>query len=432
MFYNQNNDIIIMSGFILTLLFCISVYGYTKIEKMSIDQAIRTLELMDKITLSNDTVDRDKFKNLTDYDYNESLRYDLYEIIHKNANHTSFFMKMMGFVTIQNTILLGMVIIGVGFVFSLARDVVLMLGSYIALLIVQILLNKKLMYIKGLLFSSIVMYFKPNEIENVYLKYLFIFDWLTPLFGCIIFGIISFKIYDDLIRDDNGNYEFDKKYKNKHGGYNNKNSYVLPGLFVTAVWSVMTVYHQNWLIGVMSVMMLFFTCGFLLGSMFGGYYVGFDDDESIGRCFLISLVLNSLVIAFKTGFIVNAVTEYISVFETGICFWGSIIGCLGMLILSDQTYMKHKENYTVENLLFRQVVMGAYCLSLMYFGSILNIQSYKSISGTFLVLWGLDLERVFVQNCKLHLTLVLGIILANLYMLYKLVSWYPEYCIMSF
>lgn len=417
-------------GFIFTLLlFCISVYGYTKLEKMSINQATETLELMDKIVTSNDTADITKFKELTDCDYNESLRHDLYEIIHKNVNHTSFFAKMMGLVTIKNVIILCMIAVAVAFVFSLAHDILLALGAYITMLIVQILLNKKMMYAKGLLFSSIVMYFKPDQIENVYLKYLFIFDWLTPLFGCIIFGIISFKIYDDLIRDDEGNNHKDGEYKHKHGGYNEKNSYVLPGLFVTIVYSIMTVYHQNWLIGVMSVMMLFFTCGFLFGSMFGGYYIGFDNDEAIGRCFLISLILNALMIGIKAGFIIGGVTEYINVFETGVYFWGSLIGCLAMLILSDKTHMVHKKNYTVESLLVRQIVMGVYCLALMYFGSQLDISSYKNIGGTFLVLWVLNLERVFVQALKMHITLVLGITLANLWFIKQLISWYPEYCI---
>ena len=415
-------------------VFCISAFGYTKIEKMSLDQATSTLQLMDEIDQTNNDTLKVKFKELTDQEYDKSLRKTVYEIIHKNANNTSFFMKVAGLVTFQNVIILCMIGVAIGFIVSLFKDIIFVLGAIgvgFALMLLTLLLNKKFMYSVSIFVSSVVMYFKPDEIHNVYLRYLFIFDWLTPLFGCIIFGITSFMIYDDLIREGSRD---NRSTGLRHGGYNNQNSYIGVGLFITWVWAIVASYHQNWLVGVATVMMLFFSFGFLFGPIFGGYAVGYDNDESLIRCGLISLVLNAFMIGVKCGFITGPVLAYIKVFETGVYFWGSFVGCLAMLIQCDEWYISYRRRHSGADssgyYMLMQMMMGAYCLTMMYVGSVLYISCFKSIGGTFLVLWSLDLEQTFLRKIGSgNITVALGVILANLWFLKQLISWYPEYCI---
>ena len=402
---------------------------------MSNEQAIQALKLMDNIDKTNDTILKTQFKVFTDYEYNESLKDELYKIINKNDNNTGIFVKLSGLITFQNVILVSMIGVAIIFLVSLFKDIMIALGAFIAYFIIQIILDKRFIYCTCLLSSSITMYFKPDQIENQYIKYIFIFDWLTPLFGCIIFSIVSFMIYNDLITDNLfGNFDISnakgKTRQTRHGGYDKENSHVPIGIFVTMIWILMTVYHENWLIGVGSVMMLFFTFGFLFGSMFGGYYIGFTDDNSIERCFYVSLILNALMISIKSGSIINNLVGYAFLFETGIFFWGSLIGNLAMLIMSDEYYVMGKKKNDVSFFLFMQILMGIYSLGMMYVGSILNIANYKSIGGTFLVLWGLDLEKSVLQKLGTgHATIALGIIFVNLYIIKQLISWYPEYCI---
>lgn len=421
---------------LLCLVFCASVYGYTKIEKLSHQQALDALGFADHIDKETNaalkTEFMTKFRMITGNDYDFSLRDQLYTVLKKNADHTSFFMKMMGLVTFQNTLIVCMVLVAVAFVLSCARDLVMFLGAYLAYAIVQLILNKKCMYSIGIGVSLITMYFKPDEITNPWLRYLFIFDWITPLFGCILFGIMSFTIYADLHSGHPSEkyLRVDDYHAPRHGGYGKNNNFVGIGFFVTIAWSIVTIYHQNWLTGIAAVMMLFFTCGFLFGAMFGGYQAGFTDDESVLRCLIVSIILNAFMVGVNCGFITGNITQYTKVFETGVYFWGTFVGSLAMLICSDEHYMSFKKRDDFGSFMMMQILSAVYYLGLMYLGNILNITSYKTIGGTFLVLWGLDLEWTVLRKMGTgHVTVALGIVLVNLYILKQLIGWYPEYCI---
>ena len=105
----------------ILLLFCISVSGYTKVEKLSTYQALDLLELMDTIDKTNNTSLKVQFTKLTDLEYNTTHRSLLYEVLTKNANNTSFFSKMLGLVSFQNVILVCMICVAIAFLFSLTK-----------------------------------------------------------------------------------------------------------------------------------------------------------------------------------------------------------------------------------------------------------------------------------------------------------------------
>jgi hypothetical protein len=246
----------------------------------------------------------------------------------------------------------------------------------------------------------------------------------------MIFGILSFMIYDDFINTDFGMRGCRETTKYQHGGYNKESSYTGIGLHVACVCAIVAIYHQNWLIGVLTVMMIFFTFGFLFGVMCGGYYIGFVDSDYIERCLIVSLLLNGFMIGTASGLITGNILEYSKIFETGVYFVGSFVGSIAMLILSDEYYIMRKKNYNIGVFLLMQMLMGLYCFGMMYFGNILNITSYKSIGGTFFVLWGLSIERTVLQKLGTnYMTIILGIVLVNLWFVKQLINWYPEYCI---
>lgn len=411
-----------MKMLLFILLIALTVFGHTNLEKMSLGSATQVLKLMDEIERTNNDTLKLTFKELTNMDYNISLRENVYDIIHKNANHTSVFMKMAGLITFQNVIIVCMIFVSIAFLMFLCKDIIvylitLNLTQVIIQMLVRFILNKKLMYGLATLASIVLMYINPNTIENKFLRYMFIFDWLSPLFGAFLFGIMSFLIHKDFIKTE----KTETKYNRFKGGYSNDKAYV--GLFVTLVWFFTTVYHQNWLIGIATVLMLFFSAGFLFGPIFGGYAVGYNSEESLIRCFAISVILNLIMIAMRCEFITGPIVEHTLVFESGVYFWGSIVGCLAMLVTT--TFRTD-----ITKILLIQIGMCIYSFLMLYLGSILYISSYKSIGGTFLVLWSLDIEHVLLNKLKSgNKTILLAIVLANLYVIKQLISWYPEYCI---
>ncbi len=410
-----------MQYLIFILLIVSSIYGHTKFEKMSLNTATQVLKLMDEIEKTNDITLKITFKELTNEEYHINLRQKLYDVIHKNANYTSISMKLAGLITFQTVIYSCMIVVAIIFMCLLFKDLILFLGSFsigFALFLMELLLEKKFMNTFGILYSIVFMYVKPDEIENVYLRYLFIFDWLSPLFGCIIFGIFSFKTNNDFIHENSRS--LNKRF---YGGYD-ENSNVCVGLFVTFVWGIITIYHQNWLIGVATILMLFFSCGFLFGPIFGGYAAGYETEGALMRCFIVSCVLNAIMVGIKCEFITGPILKYTQIFDSGIYFVGTFVGCLSLLIRSGMLQMGDS------NILLTQLSMFSYCLTLMYIGSVLYVDSYKSIGGTFLVLWGMDMEQYLLRKISSgNKTIMCGIALATLYVIKQLSVLYPEYCI---
>jgi hypothetical protein len=179
-----------------------------------------------------------------------------------------------------------------------------------------------------------------------------------------------------------------------------------------------------------TVIYVFKTFGFMVGSTFMGYHTGFNGRNTVIRCLLVSLFLNAFMLLIKTGFIEGKIVLATGPFETGIYFWATFVGLVAMLIQSDEHYLDYHQMYNIGLFAVLQFSMAIYCLALMFLGSMLNIASYQNLGGTFMVLWGLDLERTILTKFKSgNRTIFLLIILANLYLLKQLITLYPEYFI---
>lgn len=399
-----------------TIIFCTN--GYTQIEKLSTDESISILKMIDNFEQSdNDTIKEAlhlKIKNLTGQNYSVNLKQDLYENIGQNFNHTSISSKLIALILFKNVIIVIMVCVGVAFCISLAIFMYGLFAPFIDFLVIKILLNKHFMYGMGLLTSTTLMIVKPEQITNYYVKLLYIFDWLTPLFGCIIFGIVTFIIFMDVTRD-------------KH---NKEYNLPLIGAFIIIVWFLDAIYLENWLIGVATIIMLFFTNGFLFGTMPEGFYGGFESKTSVTRCLITSVSLNAIMLFVKTGFITGNFVKYAQIFESGIFVWATLVGSLSMLILTKLFEFNNFASKTSVEFVMMNIVTTLYYLGIIFFGTILNISGYKSIGGTFLVLFGLDMERCILRKFSNgNTTIALFIVLVNLYMVKELIGMFPEYCI---
>ena len=404
---------------LILVLICVAhVNCVHKLEKLSLEQSVEALRLINAYDRSPSETIKQQFLKLTGCDLDVNLKDTLLQVVLDNGNQTSWFMKMVGLISFQNIIIVCMIFVGIALVFFLAYNFIALLGETCGMLILQIILRKDVWYGIGMTLGIFNMLIDPSNFNNHIIRYVFIFDWLTPLFGCILFGITSFLMYDDLIKDKNVTNEL--KSESRH---------VIPGCINTIIFATVALLHNNWLIGVLTIIMLFYTYGFLFGSTFMGYYVGFTGKNTIVKSLMLSILLNSIVFGFQQNFITGDIGKYVVIFSTGVQFWGTFIGCLAMLILADENYMTISGMNALVCVLM-QIVAAIYYLGMMYIGSIAYISPYKSIAGTFMVLWGIDLERMILSKLgNRNMTLTLIIVLANLYLIKQLIGMHPEYFI---
>jgi len=401
----------------MKLLFCLtflalSFLAFASIDKLSLTDAVHALALSDEFEHTQNETIKLEYQALTGVNYSWDQRTQLLDIILQNSENKSFASKLAGLVTFQNVIVTAIVIIAVAFVVSVAHDLVL---------------NRYFLYTTGLILSGASMFLKPGQINNPYVDYLFILDLGTALFGCLLFGVIAFFIRFDLIGDDS---------RHNYGRSSESNPFTGVSWVITLVWIFVTAYQQNWLVGIVAVIALFAVCGFVVGSMFGGFYTGFDGHENMVRCLVLSVLLNAIMVGFQTGAITGPIAQYATVFETGVQFWGTLVGSIAMLILTDERYIpyslynKKDRSKFVAYYVFMQTAMGLYCLATMYVGSILAVSSLKSIGGTFLVLLGLNVERTVLGKFKRGwLTASLFVYLITLGWVWYYSRMFPEYFI---
>ncbi len=410
---------------LLTIIVLVSAHN--KIEQMSIHDAINVLEIIDKIENSDESfLFQTNFLQATGIEYDPKIKSQIYDVITKNTNNTSFYSKMLGLITFRNIILVVMIFVAIAFIFALLRDVIFALSLYAGLFIYEIILSKTSLYIQGILISFLTLFYKAEHFQNSLVKYFFIFDTVTPLFGCFLFYIVATFIYLDF---------FDRTKINRTNisrNIGNINNLILKESLVCGIWIISAIYHDNEIIGIFTIIMFFRIYGFIFGCAHNSYYLGFEKKYTHIRCLVLSIFLNIVMIMVKIGFITGGIVRYLNIFSTGIYFWGSIVGSVAFLILSDEYY--HFNVFlgegTMPTYILMQFLMATYTLLMIFIGNILYIRSYQSIGGTFLVLWMLNLERNILQKYrKGSLSALLFVILVNLYLIKEYITWYPEYFI---
>lgn len=418
---------------ILVIIFTLiaTTLAITKLDKLSTEDALDVLSLMDQVDQHNETNAKSKILELTDLEYNPlnyTMRQMVLAVLDANVHQTSIYAKVIGLITFTNIISVLMVPVGLIFLFSFFGDIIKSLAIIFGQVFLKLFMNRRLIYALLLSFTTPLLYFKYDDPH--YITKFFILGWATPLFGCFLLGITLVAMYFDI-----SIYSVINKESGATAGYNTKaDTHNLMNIMyvILTVWLIAAVYHNNWLIGVATIMLLFFINGFMYGSVTGGFYLGFNNEDSLSRCLETSTFLNIFTLGCKIFCLNEMVQNVSSVFETGVFFWATFVGALSLLILSEEFYLQYrlKDKYTKDVYMLTNILMAVYCIVLMFMGNVLNINSYKNIGGTFLVFWGISIERkIWSAIGSRHMTLATGLILVNLYIIRELMLRFPEYCI---
>jgi hypothetical protein len=398
----------------LLLLLCCILCGvdakYSKIEQLSLKQSIDLLKIIDQLELINVTsIDCHtlckNFTELTDKTCNKKtfqcIKPLIYQIIHDNYKGESYFMKVYGLLTFRGLINIICVLATVGFIISAFKDLLLTYSAYMLTILYTIFLSDISIYIGGYSLSFATIYWKYSDLAHnglsEYTKY-FLFENYTCLFGITLFSAIT----QYLCRKSKMNWL----------------AIILP------IWITVAIYHDNWFVATIAVIILFTLFGFCAGSFGYGYYAGFNNEQSIEKCFIISVILDIVFLAYKFKYIDNELMKYFVIFETGILFCGTFVGSIAMLIMSSEYYW----NYNTHSYFIMKIFECGYYLTLIYIGNVYHIQYFLSIGGTFLVLCGLDFESYILHKISTgSVTGLLLVIAINAYGLMKLLEQFPKY-----
>src|SRR3990170_3919799 len=196
--------------------------------------------------------------------------------------------RLLGLMTFNNILGFFMTIALIAFIMFLLGDIVLFLGIQLFLL----LFSKNLCYLYGFTISFVTCYNKYELIKDSFLGYFFILQDFSPFFGCLMFAITFFFFYGEHMA------KLDDKIKNK-----SVDTLLLPYFSILAIFSgVNTVYHQDYLLGILTVYAIFAAFGYGMRSFSGGYIFGFQNQDAIQRSFVTSIILVPLFTMLKFGY----------------------------------------------------------------------------------------------------------------------------------
>ena len=428
----RSTYIILVVVALVTTVFaaCSETYpgAYEKISRLSPDNTVEALNLLEKGNHTDFlTLTRIDSSNLTMEEI-AAVKCSIQTALLAHFNHQSFFMKMLGLITFYNIVTVLAVCTFAIFIILLCKDIAFFVAFYVGSFIIKLLFSGRILKFSGMVLSVLLLCFK--EAPCTWTRIAFFFDEYTPLLGLFIFAGTSWYIETGILNTINGN---KKKYTYRNGSYpvvkiseEDAMSYLM--LLWLAVGITATIYHNHWMLGVVTSLVLFGRCGFFGKSVYGGYQVGFESSAGLVNCLITAVILVPGYIAIRINSPV--LYETLKAFETGIMFWGSFIGLLSLLILSDWDYIRFHMKSNVGVLMWLQTVMLTSCIATMFFGTVLEIDCLKNIGGTYLVFWALDVQRLMFRVFKdISLTPIFFILFADLAVLRYWIVNYPEYFI---
>lgn len=402
------------------------------ISRLSPDDTIRALNFLEEHELP-------AFFDLTDIptvsltsENVTALKCSIQYVLLAHFNRQSWFMKMLNLLTFYNIVSVLAVFTFAVFLLLLTKDIAFFVTFYVGSFIIKLLFSGRALKIGGVVCSIILLGFKTAPCRWV--RYMFFFDEYTPLLGLLIFAGTSWYVGADILDSLKNNENRRTQRHMRHVQYTVVPSDEQALAWLMILWiivgTVTTLYHNHWILGVVTVLVLFGRCGFFAKSMRGGYEVGFENSNGLVNCLVAATILVPGFITIRLN--VPVLYETVEVFETGVLFWGTLIGLLALLIISDYNYVHWHLKASAGVFLWLQVLMFTTCLGGMYFGSILDISSLRTLGGTYLVLWAIDLQRVVLSEFKeISLTPLFFIGFINLAILRYWIQNYPQYFIIG-
>jgi hypothetical protein len=394
---------------LITFLIC-NIFSVTStdVTKLSTHQSVELLKVIDQLetckTNGNCLEFYNKYNEITGLNYDSSnvtsVKNSVYKTIEQNTTGKSWFSKMTGLITFKNIVLVLLVLASLGLVYALADTLrIFSLGLFF---------SEPLVYLYGYILSLGGLSLRFDAVTDTWLENIFVFYHHTPLFFAIGFAVVNFMFLAWLCGQNRRRQESDVV--------------MLAMILNLIVFTTSAIYHSNEIIGICAVMVVFYIFGFHFGAFGGGYYAGVDSKYLLERLIVVSFMLNII-------YNIYGESTWLSVFGTGIVFWATFVGCVSTLILCNGDYYYGYSTRSIIGFLVKVLFAIVVYLGLIFVGNLLGIQSYRNIGGTFMAFTVMDLQRYLLvtkYNCQSNL-LIMSIIVANLYTLVKLLTWYPEY-----
>ena len=337
------------------------------------------------------------------------VRTRLHQLLFDHMNQKSWYSKMAGLVSFSNILLILLVFAVIAFIFVLFGQVIAYCALFLAVFLYEILFCKTAMYVYALTVSYLTVYFRyERDIVGTRWETWYILDQYSVIVGLVTLTAVIVDIA-----------------KRKSTGKSPTPLFLL----LAAIYAGVALYHDHWFVATMSVWSIYAAIGFTMGAMPGGYYSGFQQKEQPLIAFITSVVLVGTFLMLQTGVLKTDFPNKVALFENGSLFFGSFIGLLSMLIMSDRYYCS-LVGRTNEMYVLMQFFMVGTCLVTLYFGNVLNITTLNSVGGTFLVLWLLDMQcHMFNALSPNSLLLALAMIILNLFGLRYFIMNYRDYFI---
>lgn len=176
-------------------------------------------------------------------------------------------------------------------------------------------------------------------------------------------------------------------------------------------------------IGTLGIGAILMSLGFSVGVAPFTYYIGFNTDTELLRCMAASLLLMVIYIPIRTFSHVNV--PILDPYETGVLFWCPLVFHVGLLITSHL----HWIGTTLTSARYVSVQLVAICflVATLFLGTVYDIEQFKSIGGTFTVLYvmtkisELELHR---QNRAVGLLLVSCVLWFTAYIVQRNPSYF--------
>lgn len=253
----------------------------------------------------------------------------------------------------------------------------------------------------GCIVSLITLCFRyDNSTSNKFKKYI-ITSNNTCVIGCIallfttVLAIEEFESSRDLI---------DKFIIN----------YIPYIMFI--VWTITSIYHQNCIAGILSIMALFeifkWNFHYIVLTHYGISMI------KLCSCISTSIVLNVLCICAK----VHKKT-YFNVFEKGITYWATVVGCTHLCALSDGHYLQKVQEVTLLTVIIVNIVSMLIFVSVIYIGNIYQVSILSPIAIISSIVLILNLQGyLYNEYIRQSMTLLLFIVVVNLYGLLCLID----------
>lgn len=371
-------------------------------QRLSPDEMIQALGLLQ---------DGVAFEELTGMPLTYQSIRQLQHLLINHLQQRSWFSRMADLMTFYNIVrACAAAAFGV-FVISFTKDIIIWMLAHCANFIIAILENGYIVKCGGLLVSVAIMAYRTEILFGDYNAFL----------GFFLYIAVTSYIAGDITTSQNG--------------LKIALPYLLNLWIVTAI--VNTLYREDWLFGVVSVLILYIRCGFYTKSITGGYVLGFNGTRDLINCAILSVFLVCGFISCQLWY--PEIYGWISVFETGAIFWGSFVGLLCLLIMSDRHYVKHVMEADDLVFMWMQIVMFTVCLICMYFGTMMHFGceaerntscsgSLRNLGGTFMMFWALDFQHRLAKD--LSWTPFMFGVSVNLYALQYLIRTFPEYFIL--